>query len=153
MQIVFFTVSLFDNEKDINEINAFLLAHKVLTIDKQFVLINGNAYCSLCVTYFQSSKQVSSVVQNLPRQNKIDYKEVLDEDTFEKFSILRMIRKQIAENDAVPAYAVFTDSELAEIAKLENLDIKNMLSIPGIGQKKVEKYGQLLYNQYCNLKR
>lgn len=147
MQVKLFTIPLFDNEAELNEMNGFLRAQKVLTIDKQFVSVGENAYWSFCITYLQLSKQ-STMAQNAQRQNKIDYKEVLDVATFAVFSTLRTIRKQIAENEAVPAYAVFTDSELAEIAKLENIDVAHLQSIQGIGQKKAEKYGQILCEQY-----
>lgn len=147
MQVKLFTIPLFDNETELNEMNGFLRAQKVLTIDKQFVSVGENAYWSFCITYLQLSKQ-STIAQNAQRQNKIDYKEVLDVATFAIFSTLRTIRKQIAENEAVPAYAVFTDSELAEIAKLENIDVAHLQSIQGIGQKKAEKYGQVLCEQY-----
>ena len=147
MQVKLFTIPLFDNEAELNEMNGFLRAQKVLTIDKQFVSVGENAYWSFCITYLQLSKQ-STMAQNAQRQNKIDYKEVLDVATFAVFSTLRTIRKQIAENEAVPAYAVFTDSELAEIAKLENIDMAHLQSIQGIGQKKAEKYGQILCEQY-----
>lgn len=147
MQVKLFTIPLFDNEAELNEMNGFLRAQKVLTIDKQFVSVGENAYWSFCITYLQLSKQ-STMAQNAQRQNKIDYKEVLDVATFAVFSTLRTIRKQIAENEAVPAYAVFTDSELAEIAKLENIDVAHLQSIQGIGQKKAEKYGQVLCDQY-----
>lgn len=147
MQVKLFTIPLFDNEAELNEMNGFLRAQKVLTIDKQFVSVGENAYWSFCITYLQLSKQ-STMAQNTQRQNKIDYKEVLDVATFAVFSTLRTIRKQIAENEAIPAYAVFTDSELAEIAKLENIDMAHLQSIQGIGQKKAEKYGQILCEQY-----
>lgn len=147
MQVKLFTIPLLDNETELNEMNGFLRAQKVLTIDKQFVSVGENAYWSFCITYLQLSKQ-STMAQNAQRQNKIDYKEVLDVATFAVFSTLRTIRKQIAENEAVPAYAVFTDSELAEIAKLENIDMAHLQSIQGIGQKKAEKYGQILCEQY-----
>ena len=147
MQVKLFTIPLFDNETELNEMNGFLRAQKVLTIDKQFVSVGENAYWSFCITYLQLSKQ-STMAQNAQRQNKIDYKEVLDVATFAVFSTLRTIRKQIAENEAVPAYAVFTDSELAEIAKLENIDMAHLQSIQGIGQKKAEKYGQMLCEKY-----
>lgn len=147
MQVKLFTIPLFDNETEMNEMNGFLRAQKVLTIDKQFVSVGENAYWSFCVTYLNLSKQTTAT-QNAQRSNKIDYKEVLDVATFAVFSNLRTIRKQIAENEAVPAYAIFTDSELAEIAKLETIDTKSLLSIQGIGQKKAEKYGQILCEQY-----
>jgi len=42
--------------------------------------------------------------------------------------------------DTVP-YAVFTDEELSELAKLNPLTAVGMKQIKGIGEKKVEKYG------------
>ena len=36
---------------------------------------------------------------------------------------------------------VFTNEELAELAKIEGLTEAKMKSVKGIGQKKVEKYG------------
>ena len=49
---------------------------------------------------------------------KIDYKNVLDEDSFARFSIIREIRLDIARTNDVPAYAVFSDREMAELAKV-----------------------------------
>lgn len=81
-------------------------------------------------------------------KEKIDYKQVLGEKEFAIFSILRTIRKQLAEEDAVPAYAVFTDEELAGIAQLPEILIKKLTSVKGIGDKKVQKYGKLLVEKY-----
>lgn len=53
-------------------------------------------------------------------------------------------RKIFAANDAVPAYAVFTDEELAGIARLPVLEVSKLISVKGIGDKKVEKYGNQL---------
>lgn len=54
-----------------------------------------------------------------------------------------LIRKQIAKDEAIPAYAVFTDAELAELAKMEGvLSLAKMKTVKGIGEKKIEKYGQ-----------
>jgi superfamily II DNA helicase RecQ len=64
------------------------------------------------------------------------------------FSDLRELRKQIAANDAVPAYAVFTDEELAGIARLPELEAGKLISIKGIGDKKVQKYGKQLIDMY-----
>ncbi|MCB0376036.1 MAG: HRDC domain-containing protein, partial [Sinomicrobium sp.] len=61
---------------------------------------------------------------------------------FARFSRMREIRKTIAREEAIPAYAVFTDEELAAIAKMEPpLTEAGLKTIKGIGKKKVEKYG------------
>lgn len=147
MQIRVFTIPLFDNSAMTEEMNAFLREQKVLTIDRQQVSLGEQAFWTFCVTYIPQNSYATAQGKSA-KTEKIDYKEVLDEATFDKFSKLRSIRKQLAEQDAVPAYAVFTDSELAEIAKLEIIDPANIGKIEGIGQKKVEKYGEAICNQY-----
>ena len=74
-----------------------------------------------------------------------DYRNVLSESEFERFMVLRKIRKQLADEDAVPPFAVFTDAELAELARSEVLTPAVVRTVPGIGKKKIEKYG----NQMC----
>lgn len=44
-----------------------------------------------------------SVQQSGNKGGKIDYKEFLDEDTFNMFSLLRKARKVISENEKLPA--------------------------------------------------
>jgi ATP-dependent DNA helicase RecQ len=67
---------------------------------------------------------------------------VLDPESFERFSTFRKIRKEIADDEGVPAFAVFADSELAEMAKIPDLSATSMKAVRGIGEKKIEKYGR-----------
>ncbi len=76
----------------------------------------------------------------------MDYKQILDDATFQKFSKLREIRKKVAADEGIPAYAVFTDEELAGLAKLDIITQKNMLSVKGIGDKKVERFAKHFIN-------
>jgi superfamily II DNA helicase RecQ len=57
---------------------------------------------------------------------------------------LREWRRTIAAQEEVAAFVIFTDAELAEISKLPEITPKAIQGIKGIGQKKVEKYGDLL---------
>lgn len=138
---------MFDNAAATDELNAFLRGQKVLTIDKQQVMVDGQAFWTFCLTYLPQTS-CGNTAHSQQRAAKVDYKEVLDLETFAVFSQLRSIRKQIAEQEAIPAYAVFTDSELAEIAKLENIEPSLLQTIQGIGQKRVEKYGIPLCEKY-----
>ena len=74
-------------------------------------------------------------------RQKVDYRQVLDEATFQRFSRMRELRKQLALEEAVPPFAIFSDAELAALAKVEPLTIAAMLGVKGVGEKKVEKYG------------
>jgi len=62
---------------------------------------------------------------------------------------LRVIRKELAIQDAVPAYAVFTDAELAELCKLTEITSQTVKNIKGIADKRMEKYGIALTELYA----
>ena len=94
---------------------------------------------------------INSPVSVNNQSGKTDYKKVLSEKEFEIFSKLREIRKQLAIKDAVQAYLVFTDEELANIARLPNIELGKLISIKGIGEKKVEKYGKPLLEMYYEM--
>jgi ATP-dependent DNA helicase RecQ len=71
----------------------------------------------------------------------------------ELFELLRALRKQIADEQGVPPYIVFSDRTLHEMtARLpENSDA--LLSIPGVGDAKLARYGRqflLLIDRYCS---
>ena len=142
MQFKIFTIPLFDDGQ-IEDMNRFLRGNKAVNVDKQLVTLNGSgAYWSFCVQYIGNA--VAANKEEFERKGKVDYKNELSEAAFAVFSRLRIYRKKIAGDEAIPAYAVFTDAELAEIARLDEITEKNMHSINGIGSKKMEKYGKQL---------
>jgi len=137
MQIKIFNVPLTDNGESIAEMNRFLSGHKVLEVEQRFFQNEKGGFWSFCVRYLPSVSNFQNAIKE-----KIDYKQVLSEAEFAVFSKLREIRKQIATNDAVPAYAVFTDEELAGITKLPVIEENKLMTVKGIGEKKVAKYGK-----------
>ena len=68
----------------------------------------------------------------------------MTESEFGIFTKLRECRKILATNEALPAYAIFTDEELAGITKLSNIVTAKLVEVKGIGEKKIEKYGNKL---------
>ena len=142
MQIKIFTVPLFGGEEAAEEMNKFLRGNKVVDITKSIVHQGDVAYWAFCVTYLLGAPP--KVQPPFEKKEKIDYKQVLGETEFARFAALRVARKRLADADAVPAFAVFTDAELAELAKIDKLSPKRMLAVSGIGEKRVEKYGEPL---------
>lgn len=135
MQIKIFTIPLFGNEEAVEELNKFLRGNKVVDISKNLVQQGDLTYWSFCITYLVGAP--SKVQQFGDRKEKVDYKQILGDAEFARFALLRAIRKQLADADAVPAFAVFTDAELAEMAKMKELTTKTLLSINGVGEKRV----------------
>jgi superfamily II DNA helicase RecQ len=143
MQIKLFTIPITDTGAFLEEMNTFLRSNKILEIENQFIRNENGASWCFCIKYLKHTKTYTT-----SQKPKIDYKQVLDEATFKKFSILRAIRKKIAADEAIPAFMVFIDEELAALAKLDELTPKKMLSIKGIGDKKVERFAERIINEF-----
>jgi len=74
----------------------------------------------------------------------LDYDEQL-------FQSLRTLRKQLADAEGVPPYVVFGDATLAEMAAVVPMDKEALLMINGVGQRKLERYGEAFLNVLCGL--
>jgi len=59
------------------------------------------------------------------------------------FDFLRELRKELADRDNVPAYIVFSDKTLKEIAVKRPVSKSEMLDINGVGEVKFERYGKI----------
>ncbi len=62
-----------------------------------------------------------------------------DEDLF---AILRSLRKEFADEHSVPAYIIFSDVTLREMARYFPTSEDRLSNISGVGQKKLEAYGE-----------
>ncbi len=63
-----------------------------------------------------------------------------DEELFER---LRAFRRGIADKKGIPPYVIFHDSVLVEMSAAKPRVLDDLRGIKGIGEKKLEKYGQL----------
>lgn len=135
MQIKLISVPVLGGEAMNEELNAFLRSKKVIQMDQQLVNEGSAALWCFCIKYVEDYSPFNR------GKEKIDYRQVLDEASFQRFSSLRAIRKQLSDAEGLPAFAIFTDEELAGLAKIETLTLATMKSVQGIGEKKVEKYG------------
>ena len=125
--------------------NRFLRSHRVLAANREFVSAGDASFWCFAVEYLDSpSGTPFTAAGGKYSKPKVDYREVLSEEEFAKFRVLRECRKALAEADAVPAYAVFLDEHLAEMSRMSELTVANLRKIGGVGEKKVEKYGEPL---------
>jgi ATP-dependent DNA helicase RecQ len=58
-------------------------------------------------------------------------------------SALKAKRRALAEAQGVPAYVVFTDRTLIEMAEARPVSLDQMAGITGVGAKKLETYGRI----------
>jgi ATP-dependent DNA helicase RecQ len=66
---------------------------------------------------------------------------VLDPDQEALFQRLRQLRKDLADRQKVPAYIVFSDKVLLEMAIRRPSTESALLAVPGVGPAKLRKYG------------
>jgi ATP-dependent DNA helicase RecQ len=59
------------------------------------------------------------------------------------FEVLRILRRDQAEQRAVPAYVVFADAALREMARRAPKSLEAFRQVKGVGDKKCEDYGEL----------
>ncbi len=81
-------------------------------------------------------KGQAKVWQKVPRRPQ---KITADNSLFET---LRALRKEIADREKVPPYLVFADSTLKEMSEYCPIDPNGLLSIKGVGEVKLAKYGR-----------
>ena len=71
----------------------------------------------------------------------------------ELFALLRLLRKRLADQQKVPPYVIFGDASLAEMSARQPGDRSSFLAINGVGQRKLERYGEAFLdaiNDYIN---
>jgi ATP-dependent DNA helicase RecQ len=69
-------------------------------------------------------------------------KQMVSEEDAPLLSALKAKRRALAEAAKVPAYIIFTDRSLIEMAESRPADLDGMARIGGVGAKKLETYGR-----------
>ncbi|MCG8568617.1 MAG: DNA helicase RecQ [Spirochaetes bacterium] len=128
-----------------------LVQQNFIEKDKQFGSLR---LTSKALSFFKQSYPIFAFMED----EKIQKEDIpLEAETLngdvKLLKLLKNLRKEIADSEAVPPYVIFHDKTLIDMATYYPLDKKAMLSIHGIGQAKWEKYGQQFIDfiqDYCN---
>ncbi len=81
---------------------------------------------------------VPRLVNLKPKTNQKSYTGLYDRKLFAK---LRKLRKAIADEGDIPPYVVFSDATLLEMADRLPVTAGELLTINGVGQRKLERFG------------
>jgi superfamily II DNA helicase RecQ len=138
MKMQFFAIPIADSQAAADALNIFLTAHRVLHVERHFVAEGANSAWSICVSYVQGENR-SAVDRR--QQKKVDYRDTLSDTQFAVFAKLRTLRKTMADQERVPAYALFTNEQLADMVRRPVQSLAEFKGIDGVGQARVEKYG------------
>jgi superfamily II DNA helicase RecQ len=140
MPFRFFTVPIRSSAAVELELNAFLASHRVLSVERKFVDQGENSFWVICVDHLEATSRTST--PSFDRKGRVDYRELLSAEDFAAFSQLRALRKEVAQDDAVPVYAIFTNEQLAEMVRRRVGQASDLQSIDGVGEARVAKYGE-----------
>jgi len=85
-----------------------------------------------------------STITELKREKKSKSKtaQAFGEGDKELFETLRLLRRQIADEIGMPAYIVFGDKTLGEIARLKPQTENDLQEVWGVGEKKCQSFGK-----------
>ena len=136
MKYQFFSIPAHAADAAQEALNRFCAEHRVIDIEKQFVTDGPKSYWAFCIYYQDASSGPIST-----RKNRIDYREVLNQSDFAVFAKLRHLRKNLAEQEGVPAYALFTNEQLAAMVQQRVSSKTSLAEIEGVGTGRIEKYG------------
>ena len=116
-----------------------LLRHGALRITKsgREILFKGRKFHCKKIT---SGKSKVQIVPNFVGSSRTN----LNEDLLTE---LKRLRLSLAKERKVPAFVIFSDGTLMEMADREPVTASDLLSINGVGEKKLEQYGQFFIDK------
>jgi superfamily II DNA helicase RecQ len=137
MKMRFFLIPVQESDRAAGELNGFLSNHRILSVERHFVADGSNSVWAICVNYLDSAERSGSQKSG----GRVDYREVLSDADFTVFAKLRSLRKTLAERDGVPAYALFTNEQLADMVRQKATSMTALEQISGVGPARTKKYG------------
>jgi superfamily II DNA helicase RecQ len=129
-----FFISPFGEASVCDELNAFLKAHRIVNVEKKMIDGERGTGWLFLVEYGDGKAQQSS-------GPKVDYAELFNKQDYALFEKLRKLRKEVAEKEGLPVYAVFNNDNLVAMVKKRVATLKDLGAIPGVGESRVKKYG------------
>ncbi|OLN24023.1 ATP-dependent DNA helicase RecQ [Domibacillus antri] len=118
--------------KDVTNFIEFLISQELIGVEQK-------QYPTIFVT--ENGKEVLLGKETVMRKEAVKTKKIAKDDPL--FEVLRALRKDIAEEAGVPPFVIFSDNTLQDMcAKLPQSE-EAFLTISGVGQSKMDKYGDL----------
>ncbi|HAQ6591713.1 TPA: DNA helicase RecQ [Enterococcus faecium] len=117
-------------------------------ISNGYLLTINGEYPVLKVT--ERGIQVLKGQESVYRKEPKKVQQLSDEETDTLFEVLRELRTDLASEAGVPPYVVFSDSTLKEMSRIRPSSRLEMLQIKGVGQSKLDKYGEAFLSRIRN---
>jgi ATP-dependent DNA helicase RecQ len=135
-------LSVFGVGKELSKKQWQILSHQLI---RKEIVVRDNDYGSLklsqsALDVLFNNKKIFGVIKE-PETKKRKIKSVGIEYDQKLFELLRVKRKQIADQKNIPPFVIFADSSLIQMATDFPETENEFLRIAGVGVKKLESYG------------
>jgi HRDC domain len=128
----FFTIQVHGGDEDAADLNRFMATHRILGAERHLVLDGANSTWAFCVSFEPSGARPAAA----GKCGKVDFKDVL--------GVAELPCSpgcgRCASRWPMPAYALFTNDQLAEMVQRRVVTIASLREIPGVGDSRVQKY-------------
>ena len=117
------------------ELNQFLSSHRIVSVRTQWVMNEAVPYQVFTVEYSGSVNEVQKGLNSLSQgggSQRVDYQKVLTNAQFVRYCKMR---------EATKAFVVFTNEQLATIAKMESPTLESLKTVDGVGESRIKNYG------------
>lgn len=121
-----------DSQKEISGLIDYLVA-------SGYLQASGGQYPVLQIT--AAGVAVLKGQAKVTRKMAIKVQKTLPEDN-ELFEQLRELRRDLAEEQGVPPFVIFSDKTLYSMCEIMPTSLTEMLDVKGVGENKLEKYGE-----------
>ena len=145
MPVLFFAIPALRPEPAASALNHCLATQRVAQVQQQLVADGANSFWAVSVSVVDGDAAGAGSATGADagrRRTGIDYRELLAADEFALYDRLRSARKQAAEADGVPTYAVFTNEQLAAMVRQRMVSAADLASLPGVGEGRLRSYGE-----------
>lgn len=120
------------NAKEISNFIEFLIAERA-------VAVSNGQYPTIFLT--ELGKEILMSSRTVMRKAARPIKTVVEAND-PLFETLRAVRKDIAEQEGVPPFVVFSDKTLRDMCMRRPKNSEQFLEVSGVGEAKLEKYGR-----------
>ncbi len=141
MKLKVFTLQL-DAESggfDDSALQSFLAERDAIAVDEHFFVHDGVPRWALLVHHREAAADKRRRGSE-PRES--DWRSDLSSAEADLFTALRSWRNSRARRDGRPAFVLFTNRQLAEIAKVAPRTLTELATVQGVGEARVRDYGQ-----------
>ncbi|MCJ7841557.1 DNA helicase RecQ [Lederbergia sp. NSJ-179] len=118
-------------QKEVNEFIDFLTA-------EGYLKPTDGTYPLLMLT--EKAGEILKGNEPVFRKEKVQIAQIVEDD--ELFERLRQLRREIATEEKVPPYIIFSDVTLKEMSGRLPLNEAELMQIKGVGERKLEAYGE-----------